>query len=906
MTDCSDIQERLAEEGAAALQRDADIRRHVEGCADCTAVLEALTRVDADLRRLPPHDAPDSLVADTLHAVRRAPRGVDGPVRPGAKRRRLARALAASVVVAAFAGLMYEVPANRGLFGDRATGSSSTFYRQLAQVEKAPMAEAAPADGNSQPSISGASGRLSSMEEESEVARQVFRGAGEDAQTAAGEPHFELREMEIAELPRSFANRPEEPEAGGQYRVESESTLIARLGGQLNKAEARTESVDIIRDEIAEKKRSTKATGPRAQDTRILGAKSKADEGFHEGAGSEVDQLSPVVPQSKEAAPKTASRLRGDERDKDSGSRKPEADPSAANEIVASPPVSDLKIISGGDAFLDDESRRNLSVVGSVIGGPENARLTARSFLARFESLEGLAFQDPTGYWANTYIPGDPAMRLLEARLRAWDRRGLGAQVRLEQAARQAEQPFDPPAQAALALYLHADRRGIQGPTRLRVQVGLKGAQRRGGHRPAMNVGLVVDLRSLANVAPGTGPVTGARIRALVTALERARQPGDRFSLTVAGPAGGVLVPPEQFRHGPLRVAMDRLFGETQSPGTGAVDLLQALSLATDSVAQGDQPDAVLGASLVLLATGASLADDFSALERRAHQNAVGGLPLSVVSLGAETEPDLIDRLVAAGQGHRRILESAAAADALIDRELHAASRAVARALRLRIRLAPGVKLVDVLGSRRLAEPQAQRVREAEQSIDLRLARNLGIRADRGRDEEGIQIVIPNFYAGDAHVVLLDVVAEGPGPIADVTLRYKDVAYLRNGVARAQLTLPSGGPSGDWAPGPLERNVLKNLVAWDLSRRTRRVGRFLEAGDAPAAGSLLASTRELIEGLRHEVAGWSGDPDLAADAAMLGEYQTVLNAAARDPVQRLHLAESLRYAAFRKVHPATK
>ena len=413
-----------------------------------------------------------------------------------------------------------------------------------------------------------------------------------------------------------------------------------------------------------------------------------------------------------------------------------------------------------------------------------------------------------------------------------------------------------------------------------------------------MNVGLVVDLRSLA----GVGAQMGARVRALVTALEQARQPGDRFSLTVAGPAGGVLVPPEQFRHGPLRVAMDRLFDETQSPGTGAVDLLQALSLATDSVAQGDHPDTILGASLVLLATGASLADDFSALERRAHRNAIGGLPLSVVSLGADTEPDLIDRLVAAGQGHRRVLESAAGADALIDRELHAASRAVARALRLRIRLAPGVKLIDVLGSRRLAEPQAQRVREAEQSIDLRLARNLGIRADRGRDEEGIQIVIPNFYAGDAHVVLLDVVAEGPGPIADVTLRYKDVAFLRNGVARAQLTLPSG----DGARGPLERNVLKNLVAWDLSRQTRRVGRFLEAGDLAAAGSLLASARELIEGLRHEVAGWSGDPDLAADAAMLSEYQSVLGAAARDPVQRLHLAESLRYAAFRKVHPAAR
>jgi Ca-activated chloride channel family protein len=239
----------------------------------------------------------------------------------------------------------------------------------------------------------------------------------------------------------------------------------------------------------------------------------------------------------------------------------------------------------------------------------------------------------------------------------------------------------------------------------------------------------------------------------------------------------------------------------------------------------------------------------------------------------------------------------------LVDRELHAASRAVARALRLRIRLAPGVKLVDVLGSRRLGEPQAQRVRETEQSIDKRLARNLGIQADRGEDEEGIQIVIPSFYAGDTHVVLLDVIAENPGAIADVTLRYKDVVYLRNGVARASLTVGSS----QRVSGPLERNVLKNLVAWEFARQTRQVGRSLAAGDPQQARSQLATLRELIHGLRLEIVGWSGDPDLAADETMLGEYLTLLDSSAiGDVAQRRYLADSLRYAAFRKLQSAAR
>jgi hypothetical protein len=80
------------------------------------------------------------------------------------------------------------------------------------------------------------------------------------------------------------------------------------------------------------------------------------------------------------------------------------------------------------------------------------------------------------------------------------------------------------------------------------------------------------------------------------------------------------------------------------------------------------------------------------------------------------------------------------------------------------------------------------------------------------------------------------------------------------------------------------------------------VGRSLAAGDPQQARSQLATLRELIHGLRLEVAGWSGDPDLAADETMLGEYLMLLDSpAVGDVAQRRYLAESLRYAAFRKL-----
>ena len=107
--------------------------------------------------------------------------------------------------------------------------------------------------------------------------------------------------------------------------------------------------------------------------------------------------------------------------------------------------------------------------------------------------------------------------------------------------------------------------------------------------------------------------------------------------------------------------------------------------------------------------------------------------------------------------------------------------------------------------------------------------------------------------------------------------------------------------------GPLERNVLKNLVAWEFARQTRQVGRSLAAGDPQRARSQLATLRELIHGLRLEVAGWSGDPDLAADETMLGEYLTLLDSSAiGDVAQRRYLADSLRYAAFRQLQSAAR
>jgi hypothetical protein len=562
------------------------------------------------------------------------------------------------------------------------------------------------------------------------------------------------------------------------------------------------------------------------------------------------------------------------------------------------PTARDPRAVAGQDSGVAGD-RANVGGDESGAGGAFaqapgpvelDPREIARSFLAERGRIEGVASREASGYWSNRYVPGDPALRLLDARLRRVGRTSLERHalepLLLHDAARQPAQPFD----------LHADRAGLADRGRMLVQVGLQATDRHAGRRGAMNVAVVLDL------GYPTEEETAIAMRSLVRALAEARDGGDRFHLIGAGYAGGTVLGPDDFRHGPLMVAMDGLLedfvdDEDSIEWTSRED---ALALALERVSRGDDPDTPLGSSVVLLVTDGALGTETLRLSRLAHLSAVAGVPVSVVGVGDRVVSRELDRVALAGQGNRRLLQRASEAEALVERELASVSQVVARALRLRIRLAPGVELIDVIGSERLDEAGAERVREAEQSIDRRLARNLGIEADRGEDEEGIQIVIPSFQAGDSHVVLLDVVAPGPGPIAHVTLRYKDLLYLRNGTARASLGLLRD----ERPPGALETNVLQNLLAHRLYEALDTAGSALAEGDAAVAERLLSEARALFVGLPLELPGLERDAGLERDVEMLTEYIALLDAGASgDAGDRLLLADSLRFAGRLKVLP---
>ncbi len=543
-----------------------------------------------------------------------------------------------------------------------------------------------------------------------------------------------------------------------------------------------------------------------------------------------------------------------------------------------------------GDDPLGDKLERQVEIQ-KIIASAGKTSLTdsgGSGFLNHYQRTTSLAYKDPDGYWANHYVPGDPQIRLLGARLARWDRSSLGEAWRLEREVTPIDQPFDAPADNALALSVMSDANAVDGPTRMRIQVGLRGIEHLRGQRPAMNLAVVLDL---PDDADDSVRIEG---RALLEALLSSKRSGDRFSLVLNDGSEDSTILADDFRYGSLQLAMQNMLNPaTARPDS---DLARAILQAAQLVKSGDDPSRPLGSSAILLITAGSLSE-VDALTTIAHHQAKNGITLSVFPLGDKPQSESVEEMVLAGLGNRRYLESAEGARALVEEELHSASRAVARAARLSIRLAPGVHLVDVIGSRRLDVDDSQKVKEIETTMDQRLRNNLGIDADRGDDEDGIQIIIPSVFADDSLTVLIDVVVDQAGPVADVSLRYKDLVFKKNGILRSRFVLPEG----DLVRGPSELSVLKNLLAYHFGQAARLAADAVSKQDFDLAILELARSRSIVSHLRTFIAEWENDPELLRDERILNSYINVLSSPDRHANEPL-LTDSLQYAAWAKVH----
>ena len=920
---CEEFQKQLSDLGLEGLRDNTAAQEHVADCEDCFAVFDAIGQLESLLQDLPEHDASDELVGKTIEQVQNA-----APLAVEAKRKfsipnpfLLLHRFLAFLVCAPLKIVSRVRPRYRYLIASCCVLAVVCTYSFTAVSRRSMDASYAPFES---------SGRIFGKTE------QAFSGVGKEMSGFGGGSYNRidsLKDRRRAPLAPSSQAAP----SGSRRRAEQESKAkneVFRQEGQ-SFSDEELDGMDVVDFDRQnfKKLREKKAQIAGGRDLLDSPAAMPAEAGaFGYAADDEI-------PKTAEAAYPSLQQKRLDNRN-DKNSREQYLDSALTLRGSGSMAVGYLdkslgadlkermyekgqgvrrnlskdvegvsahgakkperKQSSKADTLFESETAEEVQIASVVKANKQKARELnqpinhATVFLAARKVTEGLQFQEAAGYWANTYVPGDPTVRRLQTTLLGKSLQPLeqllGRPLDLHQSSQQTSQPFDAPENAALAVYLHADQTGLQGERRMLVQVGIQGSSRRSGSRPAMNIGVVLDARGALDKG------TLDQMREVLFALNESRDIGDKFSLILAGKAGGLVVEPDEFRHGHLSVLLQKLAREN----TVGLGLREAIETAIAKVSDSDDPTAPLGSSAVLLVTNQPIGPALSRITTVAHQSAVAGIPLSTIAIGDNARISELEQIALAGQGNRRILKAKDDALKLIQRELSAVSEVVARAVRLRIRMAPGTKLVQVFGSYRLGENRAERVRQAEQSIDRRLSRNLGIEADRGEDEEGIQIVIPAFYADTSHVVLLDVVAEGPGPIADVTVRYKDLVQLENGVTRANLSL---GRSEAQA-GPLERNVMKNLLAFRMSTSLQYASVQLRNGDLQAAIRALSEQAELLNSFRTSVPGFDRDADILTDLRMLSEYQTVLNSSQAYAMQQQQIIDSLAFAGKMKVLPS--
>ncbi len=895
---CRRLQHTLAEEGPTALRDDETAQQHLEDCDDCFRILEALNTLDAGFDAMPALDAPDELVEGLLGRIAES-QGAPADLTSGSTKEDEATTEARPAVAWIRAALRPLLGTNRPrlratlAFAMLALISTSVWLNnQIRKMDQPHVAvEVHGSLANAEHRVEAGAVRPERLRVAEELAKTW------DVEVTAESPELDRQKLgALADLSGAAKKIvDQEPES-----VTSPVTFFSNYREASTSPETRSHFSTEYRGNQpigSETKGDRVATGGTGDLPVWVG--TEVDITFRGGSPRVEPGVEGLFDGDDEARERVRDRLRERLQNLPRGLQDSGEEPTPEQNAI---PVKGVDLKPNNAYIVPTQEPPAF----------DPSRDLAQRFLAERDAVD-LAGQPASGYWVNSYVPGDPVMRHLQAQLAANDATRLIPAWRshpepplLHGASRRTTQPFDPPTDTALAIQLQTDRSTIIGESRMLVQIGLAGTPRRWGRRSTMNVAVVLDLSG--NIPPATG----ASLVALAAAFGEARDANDRFRLIAAGRGGGELVTPKDFHRGPVVVAATEQLATAGEAGiapvqdmapadTTALSLVEALRLAIAGVADGDDPNAPLGASAIVLATSRALGGDAAEIAALAHYSAVAGIPVSIVGVGNAVDLDELESLALAGQGSRRLLREPADARGLVDRELAGADRAVARAVRLRVRLAPGVRLIDVVGSRRHTETGAERVREAERAIDQRLARSLGIEADRGDDEAGIQIVIPTFYAEDHHVILLDVVAPGPGPIADVTVRFKDLVQLENAVVRDHLTVGRG----EGGRGPLERNVLKNLLAHRLRDIMEDAAKHVAANERQAAAELLTEYQSLLSGLRLEVNGFGRDPDFDRDLAMLHEYiDRVSYRWLETPEHRRYLADSLRYAARLKVLPA--
>lgn len=407
------------------------------------------------------------------------------------------------------------------------------------------------------------------------------------------------------------------------------------------------------------------------------------------------------------------------------------------------------------------------------------------SFIKEYLSLgKPDRFWPRQGYFKNTYLGGDLAYqeKLRRASHRLKDLMSIKGGFAWSP-------PLDPPLESGMTLSAKLSHSHLDHPQRVIMQVALKGSNQYGWRRPALNLMIVVDPNLLdgSSEAEARQSMLVDIIKPILKRLNVADQVGLSYGKTLLTPRR-----PEQLKE----ALIQSLESIMQSSNTAQDwrNLLQESGKALNKASA--DPYRAPGAQAILMLCAKGCVRNHFYIENAVHRLNLDGTLTSVID---HSKPNRHARdrqrdnslwtIATAGHGGFWVSTRSLDLEKAINKEFDRFSRVVARLLRLSIKLGEQVELIEVLGSEMLNKEQKAQVKAREKAMDQRLSTRLGIKSDRGEDDEGVQVVIPAFYGGDSHLIHLALWVNKPGEIAEIQLKYKDMVQAKNASYAEQILI---------------------------------------------------------------------------------------------------------------------
>ncbi len=585
----------------------------------------------------------------------------------------------------------------------------------------------------------------------------------------------------------------------------------------------------------------------------------------------------------------------------------------AAQPLSEAQSAARRKNAQAGSTTKDTSSAPSDSMAASSVMGAQRMRATANHYAkmpgvgaqaqvhARFSAPATLnrpsaasamatpkpqAVYNPNMYVADTYIGGNGEKDRLEKLIQA----GVlvdGQRVKLEAFTHDYAQAFPIPQQTALSVAADGvQSKIIQSGAHTYLQIGLQATKGELPRRPPLNLALVIDR---------SGSMADEHkleyAKAAATQLVNSLTPADTFTLVAFDDTANLLVPAQ---HVANKAHIRNLIAGL-SPG-GGTNIYDGLSKAYSQVNKNALLDGIN--RVILLSDGQVTAgvQDREQFHHLAALEADRDVQTSAVGVGVEFNEDLMLSLARDGKGNYHFLKDGADTQQVFARELNELTHVVAKNVKLRIQLAPGVGLIRVLGAQTLDAQQTAQVKQEEKKIDLKVSEELGIAPNRQNapEEPGIKMLIPAIYRGDSHIVMLEIKAPaqpqtaanpqntakdtsmvtpaGVCKLADVFVKYKDLVHPANREARATATV-AYTPSKDEMIYSVNRGVKKNLLGFQTGEALTQAAQAIEQGRVSEAIQKVEERRNVVSIAAQQ---WQ-DGDLARDGKLLERYKAVLS-----------------------------